>query len=98
MLVVVVFRSVQGAAAPVLISAAIAPLTLRQHRATLLSLNSLVGRLGWGGILLVVSTDAGDDVTSTLATFAWLSWAMIAVLLATSWVATGGRPAPPSAP
>ena len=97
MLVVVVFRSVQGAAAPVLISAAIAPLTLRQHRATLLSLNSLAGRLGWGGILLVVSTDAGDDVTSTLATFAWLSWAMIAVLLATSWIATGGRPTPPSA-
>jgi MFS family permease len=93
MLLVVVFRSVQGAAAPVLISAAVAPLTLRQHRATLLSLNSLAGRLGWGGILLVVSTDAGDDVTSTLGTFAWLSWAMIAVLLATSWVATSGRPA-----
>lgn len=98
MLVVVVLRSVQGAAAPVLISAAVASRTLRQHRATLLSLNSLVGRLGWGGILLVVSTDAGDDVTSTLGTFAWLSWALIAVLLATSWVATGGRTAPPSAP
>ena len=100
MLLVVVFRSVQGAAAPVLISAAVAPLTLRQHRATLLSLNSLVGRLGWGGILFVVSTDAGDDVTSTLGTFAWLSWVMIAVLLATSWVAMSGRTAsvPVSAP
>ena len=93
MLVVVVFRSVQGAAAPVLISAAVAPLTLRRHRATLLSLNSLAGRLGWGGILLIVSTDAGDDVASTLGTFAWLSWAMIAVLLATSLVAKNGRPA-----
>ena len=93
MLVVVVFRSVQGAAAPVLISAAVAPLTLRQHRATLLSLNSLAGRLGWGGILLVVATDAGDDVTSTLGTFAWVSWAMIAVLLATSWIAMSGRAA-----
>jgi hypothetical protein len=77
----------------VLISAAVAPLTLRQHRATLLSLNSLAGRLGWGGILLVVSTGAGDDVTSTLGTFAWLSWAMIGVLLATGWVAMSGRTA-----
>lgn len=100
MLLIVVFRSVQGAAAPVLISAAVAPRTLRQHRATLLSLNSLAGRLGWGGILLVVSTDAGDDVTATLGTFAWLSWAMIAVLIATSWIAMTGRAAstPVSAP
>jgi MFS family permease len=92
MLVLVVFRSVQGAAAPVLISAAVAPLTRREHRATLLSLNSLAGRLGWGTILLLVSTDAGDDVTATLATFAWLSWAMVAALVATSWVARTTQP------
>lgn len=92
----VLLRSVQGAAAPVLISAEIAPVTERRHRATLLSLNSLAGRLGWGLILLVVSTDAGDDVQGTIGTFAVISWAMVAVLIATSWIAREPRPAPTS--
>lgn len=84
LLPLVVMRSVQGAAAPVLISAAVAPLTARHHRATLLSLNSLAGRLGWGLILMAVSTDAGDDVQGTLVVFAWIAWSMVAVLAATA--------------
>ena len=86
MLVPLVFRSAQGAAAPVLISAAISPLIERRHRATLLSLDSLAGRLGWGLILMFVSTGAGDAVQHTLRTFAWISWGMVAVLVATAWV------------
>lgn len=94
LLALAVFRSVQGAAAPVLISAAISPLVPRQQRATLLSLDSLAGRLGWGLILFAVSTDAGDDVRATLRVFAWISWAMVAVLVATAWLARERRPAP----
>ena len=59
---VVLFRSVQGAAAPVLLSAEIAPRTEQRHRATLLSLNSLAGRLGYGLILQFVAFDIDDDV------------------------------------
>ena len=87
-------RSVQTAAAPVLISAAISPRVERRHRATFLSLDSLAGRLGWGLILLVVSLDAGDDVQATLRVFAWISWAMVVVLIATSFITRGAeRPA-----
>lgn len=91
MLALAVLRSVQGAAAPVLISAAVAPRTERHHRATLLSLNSLAGRLGWGLILLVVSADADDEVQATIGTFAWISWAMVAVLVLTAWLTLGRR-------
>jgi MFS family permease len=84
-LVLVAFRSAQGAAAPVLISAAVAPLTEQRHRATLLSINSLAGRLGYGLILLVISADAGDDVQRVLAIFAIASWAMVVVLIASAW-------------
>ena len=34
-----------------------------------------------------VSTDAGDDVQGTIGTFALISWGMVAVLIATSWIA-----------
>ncbi|RZV44050.1 MAG: MFS transporter, partial [Acidimicrobiales bacterium] len=54
-LAVIAFRSVQGAASPILLSSSIAPRTAREHRATLLSLNSLAGRLGYGLILLTVA-------------------------------------------
>ena len=97
MLALAVLRSVQGAAAPVLVSAAVAPRTARHHRATFLSLNSLAGRLGWGLILLVVSADADDAVQATIGTFAWISWTMVAVLIATSWIATGAHEPRPSA-
>lgn len=97
-LVLVAFRSAQGAAAPVLISAAIAPRTEARHRATLLSINSLAGRLGYGLILLFVSGGAGDDVRRTLAILAAVSWAMVAVLVATSRVASRPRSTTTSSP
>ena len=90
----VVFRSAQSAAAHVLISAAIAPVTERQHRATVLSLNSLVGRLGYGALLLIISTDASDDVRGVLAALAITSWALVAILFATAAWAVGLRRKP----
>ena len=90
-LTLVVFRSAQSAAAHVLISSAIAPLTERRHRATILSLNSLAGRLGYGAILLFVSAEANDDVGGVLASLAITSWALVAILLATAAWAIGLR-------
>jgi len=84
MLALVALRSVQGAAAPVLISAAIAPMTERQHRATLLSLDSLAGRLGYGVILLVVAAEANDDVQRVLGWFSIGSWTLVVVLVVTA--------------
>ena len=83
-LALVALRSVQGAAAPILISAAVAPLVAQRHRATLLSLNSLSGRLLWGSILLVLSTNAGDDVGPVLLRFAGVSWTLVALTLVTA--------------
>ena len=81
-IVLVVFRSAQGAAAPVLISAAVAPRVQRHHRATLLSVNSLAGRLGYGLVLLVLSGGAADDVGLVLGWLAAISWALVMVLVA----------------
>jgi len=83
-LVLVAMRSVQGAAAPVLISSAVAPRTKRHHRATLLSLNSLAGRLGYGGLLLVLSADAADDPRPFLRIASIISWSLVVLLVATA--------------
>lgn len=83
-LVLVAFRSAQGAAAPVLISAAVAPLVTRNHRATLLSLNSLAGRLGYGLFLLLVSGAVADDVQRVLRIFAVVAWCLVIVLIASA--------------
>ena len=83
-LVFVALRSVQGAAAPILISAAVAPVVAQQHRATLLSLNALGGRGLWGSILLVVATDAGNDVARTLLQYAVISWVLVALIAVTA--------------
>ena len=93
----VAFRSVQGAAAPVLISGAVAPLTRQEHRATLLSLNSLAGRLGYGVLLLIVSTGADDDVLGVLGALAVIAWIMVGVLVLTGWWARRGPQAPATA-
>ncbi|MGI9622216.1 MAG: MFS transporter [Acidimicrobiales bacterium] len=90
-LVLVSLRSVQGAAAPVLVSAAVSPRVERHHRATLLSLNSLVGRLGYGLVLLFVAAGAEDDVQRVLGTLAAVAWALVAVLGVTAMVFTRGR-------
>ena len=93
----VAFRSVQGAAAPVLISGAVAPLTRQEHRATLLSLNSLAGRLGYGLLLLVVSTGADDDVLGVLGVLAVIAWIMVGILVLTGWWARRGAQTPATA-
>ncbi len=87
-LVVVAFRSAQGAAAPIVISTVVADAVAAQHRATLLSLNSLAGRLSYGGLLVLLSADASDDTRSTLATLAGISWLLVALIVATAIVMT----------
>ena len=82
-LVLILFRSVQGAAAPVLVSAAVAPRTQQHHRATLLSINSLAGRLAYGALLLRVSFDIDDDPRPFLQITSVISWVLVAMLLAT---------------
>ncbi len=77
---VALLRSAQTAAAPVIISSEVAPRVARHHRATLLSLDSLAGRLGWGLILAAVSVDAADDVQGTLRLLAVVAWALVAVV------------------
>lgn len=87
-----VFRSVQGAAAPVLLSAAVAPRTQQQHRATLLSINSLAGRLAYGGLLQVLAVGADDNPRPFLQTTSIISWILVAMLLATgSWASRRDR-------
>jgi len=82
------FRSVQGAAAPVLISASVAPRTEQQHRATLLSINSLAGRLAYGGLLQLLAIGADDNPRPFLQTVSIISWILVALLLATgTWAA-----------
>lgn len=83
-----VFRSVQGAAAPVVLSAAVAPRTKQQHRATLLSINSLAGRLVYGLLLQALAIDIDDTPRPFLQATAVISWGLIVVLVATgSWAA-----------
>lgn len=94
-LALIACRSVQGAAAPVLLSAAIAPRTERHHRATLLSINSLAGRLGYGSLLQVLSIGIGDDPRPVLQIFSAISWGLVAVLVLTgSWAARNQHAVP----
>ena len=87
-LVLMIFRSVQGAAAPVLLSAAVAPRTQQHHRATLLSINSLAGRLAYGGLLQVLAIGIDDSPRPFLQTTSIISWVLVGLLLATStWAA-----------
>ena len=83
-LLFVVLRSVQGASAPILISAAVAPHIEQRHRATLLSLNSLGGRAVWGSILVGLAEGARNDVPRTLVQYSVISWTLVALTLATA--------------
>ncbi len=80
-LVAVAFRSVQGAAAPVLISAAVAPRVRANQRATFLSLNSLAGRLVWGSILLGVGGIIDEDLGLGLTMLSVIAWGFVAALV-----------------
>ncbi len=80
----VMFRSAQGSTAPILISAAVAPVVAREHRATFLSLNSLAGRLSYGGLLFVLAADAADDVGHVLSQLAVVAWTLVAITALTA--------------
>lgn len=80
-LVLIAFRSAQGAAGPVLISSATAQVVAPEHRATFLSLDSLGGRLTYGGILQVVATSVSDDTARALGQLSAISWALVLVLI-----------------
>ena len=90
-LAVVALRSVQQAASAVLISEALASRSQRHHRATLLSINSLVGRLGYGIVLLFVSAGAQDDVQGVLAKLSAVAWVLVVVLTLTAVWAVRSR-------
>lgn len=87
-LALVAMRSVQGAAAPVLISQAVSSQVDRRHRATLLSLDSLAGRLGWGLILLAVGRLVDDDVGQALGMLSAVAWILVAVTIGSAWLLT----------
>lgn len=76
-LALVALRNVQTAGAPVVIAATVAPLVRQRHRATFLSINSLAGRLGYGLILLALSSATDDDLTRVLAWLSVLSWGLV---------------------
>lgn len=86
-LLIIAFRGAQGAAAPILISAAIAPKVDQEHRATFLSLDSLGGRLSYSALLLAISTDVGNDkVARALRPLAGVSWVIVALTAVTAWL------------
>lgn len=98
MLALVALRSVQGAAAPVLISSVLAPRLEQRHRATVLSLNSLAGRLGYGALLYVLADRAGEEVQPVLRILAVISWSLVAVLVVTALIMLDGMRTEPSEP
>jgi MFS family permease len=76
------FRRVQGAAASVVVPSLVASRVAQQHRATFLSLTSLIGRLGYVVVLLVLAGSAGDDLGRSLwiaASIAAGLWVVVAV-------------------
>lgn len=76
-------RSVQPAAANVLVNVAVAPRVPQAQRATYLSLHSLAGRLGYAGVLWSLSLLAGGRSIDDPA-------AMEAMLEACAWLAVAG--------
>jgi len=82
-LAMIAFRGAQGAAAPVLISNATSQAVPPEHRATFLSLDSLGGRLVYGGLLQVVASTIEDEPASALGQLSIISWALVALIAVT---------------
>ena len=83
-------RSCQPAISNVLVNAAVAPRVPQAQRATYLSLHSLAGRLGYSGVLFVLSRVASeasgmdfDTIGVMLRGCTWLAAAGLAALLVT---------------
>lgn len=85
--ILLVFRSVQGAAAPIVLTAAVAPLVDQAQRATYLSLHSLAGRLFYGSLLFGISRAVGDSLDASLTVLSAVSWGAIA-LVVVAWIAS----------
>lgn len=81
-----VFRSVQGAAAPIVLTTAVAPEVPQTQRATYLSLHSLAGRLAYGSLLLGIGLTVGDSLSSSLVVLTMVSWTLIA-MITLAWLA-----------
>lgn len=79
-LAIVAFRSAQGSAAPIVISNAVSSSVRPEHRATLLSLDSLGGRLAYGSLLVFLSSEATDAVSGSLRSLAIVSWTLVALI------------------
>jgi len=85
--ILLVFRSVQGAAAPIVLTAAVAPEVPQSQRATYLSLHSLAGRISYGSLLLIVGRAVGDSLSQSLSVLSVVSWVLIA-LIVIGWALT----------
>jgi hypothetical protein len=68
----------------VLIAATVAPATDPGHRATLLSADSLAGRLGYGVALGALTVGGSDDPQRVLGVLAVVSWALVVLLVGTA--------------
>ena len=83
--VVLLGRGVLSAVADVIVPAAIAPRVRAEHRATYLSIHSLVGRLGFAGVLLLLSAVASDaSFRSVLVVAAVVGFVAVSGLAATA--------------
>ena len=80
----IALRSTQAAAAPVLVAAASAPLILKHHRATFLSLGSLAGRFTYGSVL--IGLGFFEDFADVLTVSAAIGLASVTLLLVANFV------------
>ncbi len=80
-------RSVQPAAANVIIAGAVSPLVATTHRATYFSLGSLGGRLGYGTVLLALGTS--DNFATVRGAVGVIAVALLVLVSATALFARG---------
>ncbi len=86
--VFMLLRSVQGAAAPVVMTARLHPEIAGSHRATYLSMHSLAGRAAYGSLLFVVSRLVDSEALDlSLRVFSVASWALVGAVII-GWYAT----------
>ncbi|MEM9565373.1 MAG: MFS transporter [Actinomycetota bacterium] len=84
-------RGVQGAATSVLVPAVVGGHVEQERRATVLSLNSLGGRLLYGGALLVLAATGGEGLGSGLTVASVVAAVLLAAVLVGYPVLARGR-------
>ncbi len=80
----ILMRSMQTSIVSILVPAAVAPRVDRGQRATFLSMTSLIGRLGYGGTLLLFGTIGG--ITETLEWAAVTAVVILVVVGVSGWL------------